>query len=302
MPIIKIKKHNTNYTCISNFILVDDRISGKSKGLLIYLLSLPDTWRINVKKVVEVFQEGKTAIYRAFQELIKAGYCTRHRLRDEKGRMTGIEYFIYEKPLISKEEEEKIGTNPNLSDEEQEEEERLDQVPPSKVDVGEGRKLSEVDIYFTKEKGFGKFPIDSSSQDREVPEQSETEKRDQLYRRKNNLKGTYCSHSSDPWMNGNNPNVDFVDWLLNDFYKGKDWANKPNCVSEIKNNYERAELLWQEFCDRAEKEESTSGMGLNWISAEKREIKTRELTPEQELEIARKKQQLEQKILGIKKR
>ena len=43
MPIFRIEK-TKNYTVMSNYHLKDKRLSFKAKGLLSYMLSLPDTF------------------------------------------------------------------------------------------------------------------------------------------------------------------------------------------------------------------------------------------------------------------
>ncbi|MCR5217443.1 hypothetical protein [Treponema sp.] len=36
--------HKRNYTCISNVILRDERMSAKARGILVQILSYPDDW------------------------------------------------------------------------------------------------------------------------------------------------------------------------------------------------------------------------------------------------------------------
>ena len=43
MSVFKIEKNN-NYTVMSNYHLIDKNLSYKAKGLLSFMLSLPDDW------------------------------------------------------------------------------------------------------------------------------------------------------------------------------------------------------------------------------------------------------------------
>lgn len=61
-------------------------------------------------------------------------------------------------------------------------------------------------------------------------------------------KGTYKSSSTDPWMEtANMPNVEFAQWLFDKRYKQIPGKMISDAKAEIRNNFERASDLWQEF-------------------------------------------------------
>ena len=62
------------------------------------MLSLPENWDYTLKGLSSINKESIDAIRTAVWELEKAGYITRRQGRDEKGKMTAIEYTIYEQP------------------------------------------------------------------------------------------------------------------------------------------------------------------------------------------------------------
>ncbi|MCD8367810.1 MAG: helix-turn-helix domain-containing protein [Clostridiales bacterium] len=97
MAVFRVEK-NANYTTMSNHHLKDHGLSLKAKGLLSQFLSLPDSWHYNVKGLVTINKDGKAAIETALWELEQCGYVQRRQLRDENGRMSGVEYIIYEVP------------------------------------------------------------------------------------------------------------------------------------------------------------------------------------------------------------
>ena len=91
----KIFRHNSgeSYTVLSNSLLQDTNINFFTKGLLIYLLSLPKTWEINIAQIADKFGEKESRILKAFRELIDLGYCVR-KAYHENGRLKGQHYYI----------------------------------------------------------------------------------------------------------------------------------------------------------------------------------------------------------------
>ena len=65
------------------------------------MLSLPETWDYTLAGLSHINREKIDAIREAVRELEKAGYIVRSRERDEKGRLRGADYIIYEQPPIS---------------------------------------------------------------------------------------------------------------------------------------------------------------------------------------------------------
>ena len=83
---------------MSNHHLRNKELSLKAKGLLSQMLSLPEDWDYTLAGLSYINRESIDAIRTAVWELEKAGYITRRQGRDEKGKMTAIEYTIYEQP------------------------------------------------------------------------------------------------------------------------------------------------------------------------------------------------------------
>lgn len=63
------------------------------KGLLSYLLSLPDNWDIRVSVIAETFGETERGILKLLRGLIEMGYCKRVAIRKD-GRLAGQHYVI----------------------------------------------------------------------------------------------------------------------------------------------------------------------------------------------------------------
>jgi hypothetical protein len=62
------------------------------------MLSLPEDWDYTLAGLAKINRESVDAVRTAVWELEKAGYIIRRQGRDGKGKMTAIEYIIYEQP------------------------------------------------------------------------------------------------------------------------------------------------------------------------------------------------------------
>lgn len=111
MAVFRVEK-NKGYTVMSNHHLRNRDLTLKAKGLLSQMLSLPDNWDFTLSGLSHINRESIDAIRTAVWELEKAGYITRQQGRDGKGKMTAIEYTIYEQPQPSPELDYPILENP----------------------------------------------------------------------------------------------------------------------------------------------------------------------------------------------
>jgi len=97
MAVFRVER-NKGYTVMSNHHLRNKELTLKAKGLLSQMLSLPEDWDYTLAGLSQITRESIDAIRTAVWELEKAGYIKRRQGRDEKGKMTAIEYTIYEQP------------------------------------------------------------------------------------------------------------------------------------------------------------------------------------------------------------
>jgi len=88
------------YAQISREMLHDKNISPKSKGVLCYLLSLPNDWIVHPRQVAESLGVGKDQIYWVIEELIREGYATRQTVKGEKGQFDWVKYEFYEFKIL----------------------------------------------------------------------------------------------------------------------------------------------------------------------------------------------------------
>ncbi|HBM17423.1 MAG TPA: hypothetical protein DD381_13935 [Lentisphaeria bacterium] len=90
----------------------------RAKGLLAYLLSLPDDWQINRKELTGHFSNGIESISAALQELVKSGYIVRFQIRDESQRFSEMIYDVFETPHLQEWEPQSDFREPESRDRE----------------------------------------------------------------------------------------------------------------------------------------------------------------------------------------
>lgn len=92
------QKRKSNYTIVPNEMLNDKRLSWKAKGMLAYLLSLPDTWEVYVAHIRTISTDGNDSTASGLNELIEFKYVWRKpRSGNEPG---GWEYYVYDEPHL----------------------------------------------------------------------------------------------------------------------------------------------------------------------------------------------------------
>lgn len=89
--------HESDFTVVSNTILKDDRLSLKTIGLFVKVLSLPSNWDFSEVGLANICKDGITTIRSALHELESYGYLKRTKIY-VKGKISDIEYDFYENP------------------------------------------------------------------------------------------------------------------------------------------------------------------------------------------------------------
>ena len=94
---IKRAKRETNFTMMSNVGLRDKRLSFKAKGLLAYMLSLPDDWVFYEEEITKHSTDGKQSVRTGLKELQQLGYLIKNQSR-EKGKFAKVDWLLYDEP------------------------------------------------------------------------------------------------------------------------------------------------------------------------------------------------------------
>ena len=98
MSTFRVNK-NVNYTVMSNYHLQDKKLSLKAKGLLSYMLSLPDDWDYSLKGLTTGCKDGLDSVRTAVLELEEHGYVRRQKVRNARGQIIDYDYQVYESPV-----------------------------------------------------------------------------------------------------------------------------------------------------------------------------------------------------------
>lgn len=90
-----------HFTVVRNTLVDDERLSYRAFGLLVYLLSKPDNWRIEASALARpAGREGRDAVRSALSELEATGHLRREKHQDKHGRWV-TDSYIYEIPDVS---------------------------------------------------------------------------------------------------------------------------------------------------------------------------------------------------------
>ncbi|PGE40400.1 DNA-binding protein, partial [Bacillus thuringiensis] len=86
---------------IHNTPLRDENLSWRAKGLLAYMLSLPDDWTFHATELSQHAKDSEKTTTSTLKELKKAGYLKRYPIQNsETGKISHWETIVYELPTI----------------------------------------------------------------------------------------------------------------------------------------------------------------------------------------------------------
>lgn len=101
MPIIRIHKRDHPFVQIDKRSIDDPRLSWKAKGLLVYLLSKPNDWKIYVDELKDHATDGRDSTMTAINTLEEYGYIEKDRKHNDDGTFAGFEYIVKESPELT---------------------------------------------------------------------------------------------------------------------------------------------------------------------------------------------------------
>lgn len=152
--LIKRTKRTTNFSIISNDIVRHEKLSFGAKGLLCYILSLPDDWVLHKSYVQNTFKVGKHILRKLFDELEAEGYMHSLSMIHANGRWQGRNYMFYDVP--TKNPENKKITDSDLQHTVLQSTEKQSTVNQKLLSTNSNQELKEKNIY--KERGASTAP------------------------------------------------------------------------------------------------------------------------------------------------
>lgn len=86
------------YTKLRNAFLQDRRLSFDTRGLLGFLLSLPDDWEVTVQSIIASGPAGRDRVYRMLKEAEQFGYILPEQGRKQAGKFDRQLYLVSDDP------------------------------------------------------------------------------------------------------------------------------------------------------------------------------------------------------------
>ena len=101
MAIIRSRREK-NYTVLLNDGLRDQRLSFKARGLMAYMLSMPDDWKFYTRELVKHSdKDGRDSVRVGLKELEDCGYLKRQKKRSESGQFDSQDLLLVDTPTFS---------------------------------------------------------------------------------------------------------------------------------------------------------------------------------------------------------
>lgn len=97
MSILRVQK-NANYTVMNRTALNDKRLSWKAKGIIAYMLSMPDDWVFYISELVTHATDGEKSFRSGLKELKECGYVERRPVYKNK-KIDRWDTIIHEVPV-----------------------------------------------------------------------------------------------------------------------------------------------------------------------------------------------------------
>lgn len=113
--IIRSKKTGkSRYTAISNDIIQSKTLTIEERGVLIYLLSLPEDWVIYKYNIWKRMNIGRDKFFKIWTNLVKYGYITTTKIFRENSNLIGSYiHTVYEEPVLDESDNMEIGLTKN---------------------------------------------------------------------------------------------------------------------------------------------------------------------------------------------
>jgi hypothetical protein len=98
VSIRRAPRPEAHFLTVRNDVCRDDRLTYRSLGLLVAMLSYPDNWQFATERLAKgEGREGEKAVRTALKELERSGYLVRHRTKAANGRFTW-EHVLHDTP------------------------------------------------------------------------------------------------------------------------------------------------------------------------------------------------------------
>lgn len=111
MVIFRVQKKE-NYVVLDKGFLNDSHLSWRAKGLLAYMLSLPNDWLFSISDLAIRSKCGRDTTANIIKELTNAGYIHKEQGRTNLGKFGKMDLLVYETPQSAPFTENQVTENP----------------------------------------------------------------------------------------------------------------------------------------------------------------------------------------------
>lgn len=111
MVIFRFQKKD-NYVVLDKGFLNDNRLSWRAKGLLAYMLSLPNDWLFSISELAIRSKCGRDTTANIIRELTNAGYIHKEQGRTNLGKFGNMDLLVFETPQSAPFTENQVTENP----------------------------------------------------------------------------------------------------------------------------------------------------------------------------------------------
>jgi len=98
---VRRSKRTKNFTIVGNDVIQDNRITIEARGILIFILSLPEDWVVRKKDLQNRLKVSRRTIDRCFDEMKRFGYMYETDLIKKDGKFDSKGYIVYDYSLLT---------------------------------------------------------------------------------------------------------------------------------------------------------------------------------------------------------
>ena len=111
------KTKDNPYVMVDKRIIDNVNLSFKAKGILVYLLSRPDGWEVNLMDLANRSTEGLSAVKSGCRELKEKGYLKHAGIRRIDGKFDTVIWEVHEAPQVDNQltDTPQVGVSPEVN-------------------------------------------------------------------------------------------------------------------------------------------------------------------------------------------